>query len=195
MNVVEAAFFFFVEKKKDYIVPNKCEKSKEKVMFKINEYVIYNSMGVYKIVDVRKEKDITGNETEYYILKPAYGNNLIIKTPVNNPRNNMRKTLSKEGVLSLIESMPNKETYWISNDRQRTESFKAALRTGDSEQWIKLIKSIYLEQHKKTGQGKKLARTDEDIMKAAEKNLYEEFAVALDIEPNEVVSFIMEHVS
>ncbi len=164
-------------------------------MFKINEYVIYNSMGVYQIVDVKKERDFTGNETEYYVLKPAYGNNLTIKTPVNNPRNKMRTTLSKEGVLSLIESMPQKETYWINDDRQRNESFKAALRTGDSEQWVKLIKSIYLEQHRKSGQGKKLARTDEDIMKAAEKNLYEEFAVALGIPPDEVVSYIMEHVS
>ena len=25
-------------------------------MFKVNDYVIYNSMGVYKIIDIRKEK-------------------------------------------------------------------------------------------------------------------------------------------
>jgi CarD family transcriptional regulator len=38
-------------------------------------------------------------------------------------------------------------------------------------------------------------KVDEEIMKAAEKNLYEEFAAALNIEPEEVESFIMQYVS
>ena len=42
-------------------------------MFKVNDYVIYNSMGVYKIIDIRKEKDINDEETEYYIMQPVYG--------------------------------------------------------------------------------------------------------------------------
>lgn len=37
-------------------------------------------------------------------------------------------------------------------------------------------------------------KADEEIMKTAE-NLCEEFAVALDISPDQVVSYIMDHVS
>ena len=155
-------------------------------MFKINDYVIYNSMGVYKIIDIREEKDINDNDTEYYILKPVYGNNLTIKTPVNNTKVFMREILKKEEVLTLIKSLPEQETAWIDDDRKRT---------GDSEEWAKLIKTIYLEKQKKSVDGKKLMKADEDIMKIAEKNLYEEFAVALNIQPEEVVSYILEHVS
>jgi len=164
-------------------------------MFKVNDYVVYNTMGVYKIVDIRKDKDISNNEIEYYVLQSAYSNNLTIKTPVNNPKVMMRGVITKDDVLSLIAAMPEKETVWINNDRERNVIFKAALRTGKSQEWVKLIKTIYLKKQEKNYLGKKLAKIDEDIMKAAEKNLYEEFAVALNISPDEVVSYILDHVS
>lgn len=74
-------------------------------------------------------------------------------------------------------------------------NFKAALRTGECEELIKLIKTLYLEKKEKSVIGKKLMKSDEDIMKAAEKHLYEEFAIALNISPNEVVTYILEHIS
>jgi len=165
-------------------------------MFNVNDYVIYNAMGVYKIVDICSEQDaLTGAEKKYYVLKPVYSNNLTIKTPVDNNRVLMRKVLSKEEVMSLIESMPRQETIWIDNDKLRNESFKAALKTGDCENWIKLIKSIYQKKQEKEAIGKKLLKADEEIMKTAEKNLCEEFAVALNISPDQVVSYIKSHVS
>jgi CarD family transcriptional regulator len=164
-------------------------------MFSIDDYVIYNAMGVYKIVDIRVEENISGDETQYYIMEPAYGNNLTIKTPVDNRKVMMRKILSKDEVMSLIESLPDQETVWIDNDRQRSERFKAVLKTGDCEKWVKLIKSIYQKKQERKAAGKKLMKADEEIMKTAEKNLCEEFAVALDISPDQVVSYIMDHVS
>ncbi|MGI6123411.1 MAG: CarD family transcriptional regulator [Acetivibrionales bacterium] len=164
-------------------------------MFKVNDHIIYNNMGVCKVVDIREEKDINDKVTNFYILKPVYGNNLTIKTPVNNTKVFMRKILKKDDVLSLIESLPDQETGWINDDRKRNEFFKATLKKGDSEGWAKLIKTIYKHKQEKSAMGKKLMKVDEDIMKTAEKNLYEEFATALNISPEEVVNYIMEHVS
>ncbi len=163
-------------------------------MFKVNDYVIYNIMGVYKITDIRTEKDLNDVETEYYIMEPAYGNNLTIKIPVNNSKVYMRKILSKDDVMSLIEEIPELDTVWIDDDKKRSQTFKEALKTGDTKKWIKLVKSIYIEEQEKTANGKKLMKTDEDIMKTAEKNLYEEFAMALDISPEQVFSYIKEHI-
>jgi CarD family transcriptional regulator len=162
-------------------------------MFKVNDYVIYNSEGVYKIIDIKKDKFISNREIDYYVLQPAYNNNLTIKTPVNNPKVLMRRIITKDDVLSLIATMPERETIWIEDDRKRNEDFKAALKTGKSEEWVKLIKTIYLKKQEKNYSGKKISKLDEDIMKAAEKNLYEEFAVALNISPDEVVSYILDH--
>jgi CarD family transcriptional regulator len=163
-------------------------------MFKVNDYVVYNLTGVYQIVDITEEKDINDKETEYYVLQPAFNNNLTIKIPVHNPRVAMRPVMNKEDVLSLIASIPAREPVWIEDDRERNQKFKAALKTGKSQEWVKLIKSIHLKKKERNRLGKKLAKTDEDIMKAAEKNLYEEFALALNISPDEVVSYIHRHV-
>lgn len=162
-------------------------------MFKINDYVVYKSTGVYKIVDFKKQMDINNEETEYYVMQPAFGNNLTIMAPVNNYVT-MRHILTKDDVLSLISSMPEQETIWVKDQKQRSESFKEALKTGESEEWAKLIKTIYLKKQEKASSGGKLMKTDEDIMRSAEKNLYEEFAVALGISPDEVVSYIHEHI-
>jgi CarD family transcriptional regulator len=162
-------------------------------MFKVNDYVISHSEGVYKILDIKNDKFISNREIDYYVLQPAYNNNLTIKTPVNNPKVLMRRIITKDDVLSLIATMPERETIWIEDDRKRNEDFKAALKTGKSEEWVKLIKTIYLKKQEKNYSGKKISKLDEDIMKAAEKNLYEEFAVALNISPDEVVSYILDH--
>jgi|GEM_PF-4495493 len=37
-------------------------------------------------------------------------------------------------------------------------------------------------------------KSDEEVMKAVEKSLHEEFAVAFDIKLEEVLSFILEHI-
>lgn len=164
-------------------------------MFKVNDYVVYNATGVYKIVDIRKEKDISDNETEYYVLQPAFNNNLTIKTPVHSPKVMIRGVITKEEVLSLISTMPEKETIWIDNDRQRCADFKAALKSGENDEWVKLIKTIYLEKQEKSQLGKKLMKTDLEIMETAEKNLNEEFAIALNISPDEVPAFILNCIS
>lgn len=164
-------------------------------MFKVNDYVLYNLMGVFRVADIRKEKDISNKETDYYILEPAFNNNLTVKIPVNNSKIMMRKVMTKDEVLALIAAMPQKETIWINNDRERHQIFKAILKTGQSQEWVALIKTIYQEKQERTYFGRKLMQSDEDIMKTAEKNLYEEFAVALNISPAEVLPYILEHVS
>ncbi len=164
-------------------------------MLKINDFVIYGLMGVYKIVDIAKEENIYNIETEYYVLQPLCDNNLTIKCPVDSPKILIRKVISKEEALSLIETIPGTETVWIENNRERNLRFKASLNTGECEEWIKLLKTLYIEKQKKTVAGKKLGKADEDIMKAAETNLFEEFSIALNISPNLVISFIEDHLS
>jgi CarD family transcriptional regulator len=42
---------------------------------------------------------------------------------------------------------------------------------------------------------KKLTKSDEDIMSTAERQLYEEFAIVLDISPDEIVPFIFQRLA
>jgi len=163
-------------------------------MFKVSDYVVYGSTGVCQIIDISKEKNLRNDEIQYYVLQPVYNNKMVIKSPVNNQKILMRQIITKDDVSSLIAGMPKEQAIWINDDKQRIENFKAALRTGKSEEWIKIIKTIYLEKEEKIVVGKKLMKIDEDIMKTAEKQLYEEFAIALNISPDKVGPYIIEHI-
>ncbi len=165
-------------------------------MFKVNDYVVYGLTGVCRITEIKKEY-IYGDETDYYVLHPVYNNmnKMIIKLPLNNPNLSLRAIFTKEEALSLIVAMPEKETIWIEDNRERNELFKAVLRKGKCEEWVKLIKTLYLEKEARSVVGKTLTNTDEEIMKTAEKQLTEEFAIALNISTDQVVPFILQHIS
>ncbi|MGI6422392.1 MAG: CarD family transcriptional regulator [Syntrophomonadaceae bacterium] len=165
-------------------------------MFKVNDYVMYGSTGVCKIIDISKEKHISINseETDYYVLHPVFNDNIVIKIAVNNPNAPIRAILTKDEVLSLIKTMPEQETIWIDDNRERSEYFKAILKSKESEDWVKLIKTLFLEKEARSLVGKTLTKTDEGIMNTVEKLLYEEFAIALGISPDEVLAFIEEYI-
>lgn len=163
-------------------------------MFKVNDYIMYGLTGVCQVVDITKESFIDNLQKEYYVLKYIYDNNTIIKIPTDNEKISMRKLLSKEDIATLINSMPNSETIWIDNDRQRNEEFKSILKTGDIENLVKLIRSIYLDKEYKQSIGKKLYKVDDEIMQTAERLLNEEFATILNISPDEVSTYISTHV-
>ena len=80
----------------------------------------------------------------------------------------------------------------ITNERQREEIMKKALRTCDVRQWVRVIKTVYERKQKRQAQGKKVTAGDERCLHAARENLYGELAVSLGIEKNDVERYIME---
>ncbi|MEA1960976.1 MAG: CarD family transcriptional regulator [Bacillota bacterium] len=164
-------------------------------MFKVNDYVVHGLTGVCQISDIKKDDYASNEETLYYILKPVYDMKMIIKIPVNNAKNLMRPIITKEDVLSLIKMMPEIKPVSTDNERERAHYLKTALKLCENEERIKIIKTLFLEKKAKNAVGKKLTKTDEDIMNIAEKQLNEEFAIALNISTDEAASYIMKHIT
>lgn len=160
-------------------------------MFSVGEYVIYASTGVCKIDDIRKE-NFGGERKSYYILKPVYLANSTIYAPVGSSEEKMKNVISKEEVEQLIGTMPEEEIIWIDDDNQRKEKFTDIVRHGDRHELIRLLKSLHHKQKEKLASGRKFHSADERIMKDAEKILFEEFALALKIKPEDVVTFISQ---
>lgn len=163
-------------------------------MFKVNDYIIYGTTGVCKIIEIKKEKFLGREEKEYYVLELVYSKNTVIKIPVDNTTIKMREVLSKDYIEELINIIPNTETEWIDDDKLRSEHFKTVLKSGNCEELITLIRTIYLSKKDKKSIGKKLYKVDDEIMQAAEKLLNEEFAFVLDIDPKEVPQYIANHI-
>lgn len=163
-------------------------------MFEVNDYIMYGMTGVCQVVDITKERIIDDLQKEYYVLKHIYANDTIIKIPIDNEKIPMRKILSKGEVTTLIDNITNSETIWIDDDRQRNEAFKSILKTGDVDNLVKLVRSIYLNKEYKKSIGKKTYKVDQEIMDVAERLLNEELATVLKINPSEVASYISNHI-
>lgn len=163
-------------------------------MFKVSDIVMYGSTGLCRIDDIVKGEH-EGIETEYYVLHPMDSSNLTIRIPVDNTSIIMRPCLTRDEVLSLIATIPEQKIISIKDKKERNNCFKAVLKSGNNKDLIKVIKTLYLERQAKTAVNQKLSKTDEDIMKSAEKQLHDEFAIALNISPDEVGPYILDYIT
>ncbi|MEE0859328.1 MAG: CarD family transcriptional regulator [Acutalibacteraceae bacterium] len=161
-------------------------------MYSIGATVIYRNEGVCEITDiiVRRFKD---KDMEYYVLKPIYKDNAEIYVPKNNAElvSKMKKVLTKDEILELINAMPCEEDIWVSNESDRKDKYKEILARGDRTELVRLIKTLYIHKQNQKKAGKKLHLADERFLKDAERILYDEFAYVLNIAQDEVLPFIM----
>ena len=82
----------------------------------------------------------------------------------------------------------------VTNDKQREERYKEALKTCYCRVWISMIKALYLRRKVRLEQGKKMTALVERHFKTAEDNLYSELALSLGMKKDEMVSYITERV-
>lgn len=162
-------------------------------MFRINDYLVYGSNGVCKVENIEK-MSLRNQELEYYILSPVYNNKMTIKIPVNNTNLSIRELMSKSEVMNLIEYIAKNETVEIEDFRKKNQEYKAMIRNGNAEEIIRVINSIKLEEDEKASLGKKINKTEEDILLIARKQLYQEMAIVLGINVDEVEDYIINNI-
>ena len=163
--------------------------------YQVNDTVFYNQHGVCRVADIT-DKEMGKVRVKYYVLKPVYDEASTFFVPTENPNLSacMRPVLSEEKIVSLIQGAPEEEPLWIHDEAQRKERCKEILAKGDQSELLRLIKALYAHQQEQYKKGKKLHMADERFMKEAEKMLYEEFAFVLQIDRDEVLPFIVEHI-
>lgn len=163
-------------------------------MFFKNDIIRYGAHGVCKIADIT-EKNFNGVPVEYYVLKPIYNDTSTIYVPLHNQSltDKMHKVLSAEEIRALIQAMPHEESmWWIDDEEARKRRYQEILVDGDRVELIRMIKALYLRQREQQAKGRKLHMADDRFFKEAERMLYEEFALVLQMKKEEVLPFILE---
>ena len=162
-------------------------------MFKIKDYVVYGLNGVC-IVEYIEKMMLKNKELEYYILSPINNKKMTIKIPVDNKTTAIRELMSKNEVMNLLEFISKKETIQIDDYRKKNQEYKTIIRSGNVIEIIKVINSINLEKDEKASLGKKINKTEDDILISAKKQLYQEMSIVLDININEVEDYIIKNI-
>lgn len=164
-------------------------------MYHVNDTILYGMQGVCRIVEIIK-RNFGRNMEEYYVLKPVNDKGSTIYVPVNNENliRKMRPVLSAEEIHQIIQAMPKEETLWIADENIRKEKYKKIISEGKPIELVRMIKALYQHQQEQMAKGKKLHIADMNFFKEAEKILYDEFAAVLDLEPSQVLPFIVEEI-
>lgn len=164
-------------------------------MYNINDTVLYGANGVCRISEIC-ERDFSGTAKEYYILRPLANETMTIFVPVENKilTDRMRRILSPEEIYELIGAISNEPIVWIDDDNERKEHYRTVISSGDRAALLKMIRELYLHKQDQLSMGRKAHLSDEQFLKEAEKLLYSEFSLVLNIKPDEVPNFIAERI-
>lgn len=160
-------------------------------MFKIGEYVVCGNKGVCSVEDITT-LNITGvdKDRKYYILKPKYMSGSTVYIPVDSSKESMRKVLQPEEAKNLIDHIPDIPILTLTNDKLSEQTYKECMRANSCEEWVKIIKTIYLRKQKRIQAGRKVTAVDAKYFHLAEESLYGELAVSLGISRDEVEAYI-----
>lgn len=158
-------------------------------MKKVGDYIIYRK-DVCKIIDIKKNHF---NNMDYYLLIPVDDDSLHIDVPVDNRMGYLRNLISKEEVEYIIKKIP--EVDVINSDEKKLEGeYKSLLSEGTHENLIKIIKTTYLRNKDRIDNKKKISDRDNHYFELAEKYLYNEFSVVLNMSYEETKEYVINQV-
>lgn len=153
-------------------------------MFKVGEYLVYRK-------DVCKVKEIKETDNGlFYQLVPVDDETLKIEVPVENKDNCLRKVISKTELDNLLKEMQTIETIDC-NERMLEIEYKQLLSTGNKEDIIKVLKTAYLRIQDRIKNKKKIIEKDTNYLEKAEKLLFNEFMVVLNLTYEETKNYII----
>lgn len=165
-------------------------------MFAVGDYIIYGNHGVCKVEKIGTVSlPMADKNKVYYTLRPIYKSESVVYAPMENPKSIIRPLLTKEGADMLIEEIPQLESVWIANEREREVQYKAALKSCDCRELIRIIKTLYCRKMDRIRDGKKVTVLDERYFRQAEEQLYGELAFVLKMERSEMGDYLTERLS
>ena len=165
-------------------------------MFQPGELLVYGTTGVCRVEEITTP-DITRADRgrRYYLLKPLYQDG-VIYAPVDSDKVPIRPVISREEAEALIDLIPSirAEACRAPTLQVLAQHYQSAVRSHDCKELLELMMSIYAKQRQAEAQKRRLGMVDERYMKQAERLLYGELSVALNIPYEDVQPYIVRRV-
>lgn len=161
--------------------------------YKKGDYIRYASNGVCLIDDIKNiDLNRSKKPKRFYVLKPINASSSTIYVPFENEElvSKMRHILSKNDIDALIDSAKQSKIDWISDRKERNNSFKQIIKDSAPQDLLKLVSCIYLKKQELSLEGKKLSSTDENHLSMAETLIENEFSFVLNLDSNSVGQYI-----
>lgn len=127
----------------------------------------------------RKETcKIIEKEEGYYRLVPVNDTSIKYKVPVDS--NFLKKVITKEEIDRLLLEIPEINTIDL-GEKQIEQEYKELMKSGTHEDLVKIIKTSYLRNQIRILNNKRISEIDDEYFRRAEKYLYEEIGIVLNL--------------
>ncbi len=157
--------------------------------------MVHGNSGVCRVEAIQTMDGMgTNQQRTYYTLVPIYTTGSKLFVPTDSKKVVTRAVMTKKEAKKLLEEWDEIETLWVENDKKREEVYKEALRSCDSRQWVKLIKTSYQRNQMRIKNGKKATTSDERYLHMAEDNLFGELAIPFKMTKGEAEDFFVAQI-
>lgn len=158
-------------------------------MLSRGDAVVYKCRGLYEVEEIGTlEFGFADRKKKYYTLRSVENASDRAYVPADD-MTNIRKPVTRQQALDLIEKMPQIETLTVRNEKLREQEYKTCISDFCPENWVRVLKTTYTRT-KKRG---KITSVDRKYQALLEHALYSEFSFALGIPEGQVTGFIREH--
>lgn len=163
-------------------------------MFKVDDVIMHSKSGVCKVLSIKKNVNSSKPRAKYYELEPVYTKGTTILTPVDNDKIFLRRLYTRDELNQLIAQIPNLEGEWVDDQKQRKNVSETIISSGDLEQLLEFVSTLYAKRKERKEEGKQLNIADKNNLKFAENLINEEFAYVFDLKLDDVEAFIEERI-
>ena len=162
-------------------------------MWKKDELVVHESAGVCRVTDIQM---MNRPQREYYVLSPLYDKNSTFYIPTDSTQNPLRPVMTREQALALIEQIPGMTELRFASINDEKACAADILSSGDQLRLAQLTKTMHqLQQRRGRTKSKNAYATDRGILRQAERLLFGELAVSLEMPVDSVSDFIAQQLN
>ena len=162
-------------------------------MYQTGDQVVYGIHGVCRVVDI--EKQIVNKKTEVYlVLEPVLqdGSRYLVPTSCEAAMSKLKPVLTKAELESLLRSDFVRSIHWISDENQRKYTYRELISSGNREELMRMVHTLYVHKTDRDTAGKKVHLADDNFLRDAEKLLAGETAVVMNISLDEARAYLRE---
>ena len=156
--------------------------------YKINDRVVHAREGLSTITNITTMMD-----REYYVVVADKGERENIYVLKDRTENIIRPIMSLEEGMKVVDYMKTVKAEFISNTKQRRDQYRKRLLSGNVLDLAYLSRQLYFfNYYNSIGQVVKLGPTDLQMLKDAEKVLFDELALSFNVDRDKVDQKIAE---
>lgn len=160
-------------------------------MFQVGDQVVYGIHGVCRVVD-QEERVVDRKRVTYLALEPVGQGDSKYLVPTQNAAAmaKLRRMLSREELEEMLSSQDVRSDGWIKDENLRKQTYRELINSGDRARLMRMVHTLHRHKAAQTAAGRKCHLCDENFLRDAEKLLTGEFAIVLDMEPDQVKRYI-----